>query len=45
MLLYSNLIDEVNKLEVEDYYGRVTGVKGLFIEVSGIRRQLSIGDR
>ena len=23
MLLYSNLIDEVNKLEVEDYYGRV----------------------
>ena len=45
MLLYSNLIDEVGKMEPEDYYGCVTGVRGLFIEVSGIRRRLSIGDR
>lgn len=34
MLLYSNLIDEVGKMEPEDYYGCVTGVRGLFIEVS-----------
>lgn len=45
MLLYSNLIDEIGKMEPEDYYGCVTGVRGLFIEVSGIRRRLSIGDR
>ena len=32
-------------MEPEDYYGCVTGVRGLFIEVSGIRRRLSIGDR
>ena len=31
MLLYSNLIDEVGKMEPEDYYGCVTGVRGLFI--------------
>ena len=44
MLLYSNLIDEVGKMEPEDYYGCVTGVRGLFIEVSGIRRRLSLRD-
>ena len=45
MQLYSSLIDEINKLEPEEYFGCVTGVKGLFIEVSGIRHRLSIGDR
>lgn len=45
MLLYNNIISEIKKLEPAAYYGKVTGVQGLFIEVSGIRHQLSIGDR
>ncbi len=45
MNLYSGLIDEIKNIETENYFGCVTGVRGLFIEVSGIRRQLSIGDR
>ena len=45
MNLYPTLIEEIKKLETEDYFGCVTGVRGLFIEVSGIRHKLSIGDR
>ena len=45
MQLYSSLVNEITKIESEDYFGCVTGVRGLFIEVSGIRHQLSIGDR
>ena len=40
-----NIIKEINKLPDSEYYGRVTAVQGLFIEVSGIRANLSIGDR
>ena len=43
--LIENILHEVNKLEEEAYFGKVTGVQGLFIEVSGIRTRLSIGDR
>lgn len=31
MLLYSNLIDEVGKMEPEDYYGCVTGRPAAFL--------------
>ena len=40
-----NIAKEVNKLPDSDYYGRVTAVQGLFVEVSGIRCNMSIGDR
>ena len=43
--LIGNILHEVNKLEEGAYFGKVTGVQGLFIEVSGIRTRLSIGDR
>ncbi|MBE6458373.1 MAG: flagellum-specific ATP synthase FliI, partial [Alphaproteobacteria bacterium] len=40
-----NILQEVNKMDTASYYGKVTGVQGLFIEVSGILTKLSIGDR
>ena len=40
-----NVLNEINKLDECCYYGKVTAVQGLFIEVSGIRADLSIGDR
>ena len=43
--LIENILHEVNKLEEGAYFGKVTGVQGLFIEVSGIRTRLSIGDQ
>ena len=44
-LRLENIVNEINKLEPSAYYGRVTAVQGLFIEVSGIRSPLTIGDR
>ncbi len=41
----ANILQELNKMDTASYYGKVTGVQGLFIEVSGILSQLSIGDR
>lgn len=38
-------IKELDQVSDSIYYGEVTAVKGLFIEVSGIRDKLSIGDR
>lgn len=40
-----SISSEIDKMPSASYYGRVTGVQGLFIEVSGIRAELSIGDR
>ncbi len=40
-----NMIQALDKLEVSSYFGRVSGVQGLFIEVSGILTPLAIGDR
>ena len=45
MTLYENITDAVGKLETDTYFGQVSAVQGLFIEVSGIRSNLSIGDR
>ncbi len=44
-LRLDNIIGEINKLEQSAYFGRVTAVQGLFVEVSGIRAPLTIGDR
>lgn len=43
--ILENIVSEINKLDGSSYYGRVTAVQGLFVEVSGIRADLSIGDR
>ena len=43
--LLESIISEIKDQPSCSYYGEVTGVQGLFIEVSGIRTELSIGDR
>lgn len=43
--ILKNIIGEISKIDEDSYYGRVTAVQGLFVEVSGIRADLSIGDR
>lgn len=43
--ILKNIIGEINKIDEDSYFGRVTAVQGLFVEVSGIRADLSIGDR
>lgn len=43
--LFESKLQEINKLGTASYYGKVTGVQGLFVEVGGIRTRLSIGDR
>lgn len=43
--LFDNIIQEIAKIDPSAYYGQVTAVQGLFVEVSGIRSELSIGDR
>lgn len=42
---FDNIVHNLNKLNPCAYYGTVTGVQGLFIEVSGISSALTIGDR
>jgi flagellum-specific ATP synthase len=43
--LSNNVLQALDKLETSSYYGRVSGVQGLFIEASGILTPLAIGDR
>ena len=43
--LIKNIMQEIEKIDTSFYYGKVTAVQGLFIEVSGIRSTLSIGDK
>ncbi len=43
--LLKNIANNVSQLPESDFYGKVTAVQGLFIEVSGIRADMSIGDR
>ena len=42
---FDNILHNINKLNSCAYFGTVTGVQGLFIEVSGISSALTIGDR
>ncbi len=39
------LISEIEELPASRYYGRVTGILGMLVEVGGIERRLSIGSR
>ncbi len=43
--LLKNIEGEIAKISFGEYYGTVTAVQGLFIEVSGVRSPLTIGDR
>ncbi|MBL4639907.1 MAG: flagellar protein export ATPase FliI [Kordiimonadaceae bacterium] len=40
-----SLIQEVDRIRTERRYGRVSGVRGLLVEVSGIGQHISIGSR
>lgn len=43
--MLKNFVKELDLIDTNIYYGEVTAVKGLFVEVSGLRARLSIGDR
>ncbi|MBL4836219.1 MAG: flagellar protein export ATPase FliI [Kordiimonadaceae bacterium] len=40
-----SLIQEIDRIRTERRYGRVSGVRGLLVEVSGIGQHISIGSR
>ena len=42
---FNSVIQELSSLNACKYYGKVTAIQGLFIEVGGIKADLSIGDR
>ena len=44
-LMMNTLINEIEALPPERYYGRVTAVLGLLVEVGGLIGGLSVGDR
>lgn len=41
----ASIIDSINRIDNTFYYGKVIGVQGLFVEISGIKNNLSIGSR
>ncbi|MCB9959079.1 MAG: flagellar protein export ATPase FliI [Rhodospirillaceae bacterium] len=41
----ASLIDELESFEVTRFFGRVAAVMGLMLEVAGVNRRLSVGDR
>lgn len=43
--MISNLAAEIDKLSEFKLYGRVTAVLGMMVEIGGVERALSIGDR
>lgn len=43
--LFASKLHELEKLKDAAYFGKVTGVQGLFVEVGGIRSRQAIGDR
>lgn len=44
-MLLGSFLSEISRLPEARYFGRVVGVKGLLVEVSGIQQHLSIGSR
>ena len=42
---FENITARLKDITANTYFGRVTAVKGLFIEVSGVRAAMTIGDR
>ena len=43
--LTENILQSIDRMENFSCYGRVSAVQGMFVEVSGLLGQLSIGDR
>ncbi|MCQ2740764.1 MAG: flagellar protein export ATPase FliI [Alphaproteobacteria bacterium] len=43
--LTENILQSIDRMESFSCYGRVSAVQGMFVEVSGLLGQLSIGDR
>jgi len=41
----ANLIADIDRIPAHRYFGRVTGVLGMLVEIGGVQRVLSIGDR
>lgn len=44
-MLLGSFLSEISRLPEARYFGRVVGIKGLLVEVSGIQNHLSIGSR
>jgi len=42
---FQNIVQKVCEVDTKHFYGKVTAVQGLFVEISGIRASLAIGDR
>lgn len=42
---FQNIMQKICDIETKNFFGKVTAVQGLFIEVSGIKSHLAIGDR
>ena len=40
-----SLIREIDRIQTENRYGRVTGVRGLLVELAGIGQYISVGSR
>ncbi len=40
-----NILQNLKRLDAASYYGRVSGVQGLFVEASGIVSSMAVGDR
>ncbi len=45
VLNFEGITKQLDGLTATEYFGRVTAVQGLFVEVGGIRANLTIGDR
>jgi len=43
--LLANLMADIERIPPHRYFGRVTGVLGMLVEIGGVQRVLSIGDR
>lgn len=43
--LLNSFISDVDRLEASHHFGRVTAVLGMLMEVGGVQRALSVGDR
>ena len=45
VLNFEAIVQHVKSIDAVTYYGKVTAVQGLFVEATGIRSPLTIGDR
>lgn len=42
---YDNFLIDLRQIPAAEFYGKVTGVLGMLVEISGLQQALSIGDR